>query len=250
MRPGERPPADFRDNGLPGFAPVFDYTYDGVMRSLEHSHLRLGISRIDIALVHDVDYWTTKDRAVLDQRFRTVMDSGFRALDELRKAGVIGAIGVGINESDTSLRFIQAGDFDCMLLAGRYTLLEQGGLEAFLPECVKRGVSVILGGPYNSGILTGGVTDNTTHDYVQAPAHLIEKARKIEAVCKRHGVELGAAAMQFPLFHPALCAVIPGALAAREVKQNVERLSVKIPTELWSELKREKLLDPSAPTPN
>ena len=250
MKPGEKPPADFRENGLPGFAPVFDYTYDGVMRSLEHSYFRLGISRIDIALVHDVDFWTIKDRAILDQRFKTVMDSGFKALDELRRAGVIGAIGVGINESDTSLRFIQAGDFDCMLLAGRYTMLEQGGLEAFLPECVKRGVSVILGGPYNSGILTGGVTDNTTHDYVQAPAHLIEKARKIEAVCKRHGVELGAAAMQFPLFHPALCAVIPGALAAREVKQNVERLSAKIPTELWSELKREKLLDPAAPTPN
>ena len=250
LKPGEKPPADFRENGLPGFAPVFDYTYDGVMRSLEHSHFRLGISRIDIALVHDVDFWTIKDRAILDQRFKTVMDSGFKALDELRKAGVIGAIGVGINESDTSLRFIQAGDFDCMLLAGRYTLLEQGGLEAFLPECVKRNVSVILGGPYNSGILTGGVKADTTHDYAQAPAHLIEKARKIEAVCLRHGVELGAAAMQFPLFHPALCAVIPGALAASEVKQNVERLSVKIPTELWSELKREKLLDPSAPTPN
>lgn len=250
LKPGEKPPADFRENGLPGFAPVFDYTYDGVMRSLEHSYFRLGISRIDIALVHDVDFWTIKDRTILDQRFKTVMDSGFKALDELRRAGVIGAIGVGINESDTSLRFIQAGDFDCMLLAGRYTLLEQGGLEAFLPECVKRGVSVILGGPYNSGILTGGVKNDTTHDYVQAPAPLIEKARKIEAVCQRHGVELGAAAMQFPLFHPALCAVIPGALAASEVRQNVERLSVKIPTGLWSELKREKLLDPAAPTPN
>src|SRR5690242_15236380 len=178
MTPGEKPPADFRENGLPGFAPVFDYTYDGVMRSLEHSYFRLGISRIDIALVHDVDFWTIKDRAVLDQRFKTVMDSGFKALDELRRAGVIGAIGVGINESDTSLRFIQAGDFDCMLLAGRYTLLEQGALADFLPECVKRNVSVILGGPYNSGILTGGVTDKATHDYVQAPAPLIEKARK------------------------------------------------------------------------
>jgi D-threo-aldose 1-dehydrogenase len=250
MKPGEQPPVDFRTSGLPGFAPVFDYTYDGVMRSLEHSHLRLGMAKIDIALIHDVDFWTTKDRAVLDQRFKTVMDSGYKALDELRKAGVIGAIGVGINESDTSLRFIQAGDFDCMLLAGRYTLLEQGGLEAFLPECVRRGVSVILGGPYNSGILTGGVTDNTTHDYAQAPQHLIDKARKIEAVCRRHGVSLGAAAMQFPLFHPALCAVIPGALSATEVKQNVERMSERIPSELWSELKREKLLDPAAPTPN
>jgi len=250
MKPGEPKPPEFREHGLPGFAPVFDYTYDGVMRSLEHSHFRLGISKIDIALVHDVDFWTIKDRAILDQRFKTVMDSGYKALDELRRAGVIGAIGVGINENDTSLRFIQAGDFDCMLLAGRYTLLEQGALEAFLPECVKRNVSVILGGPYNSGILTGGVKDTTTHDYVQAPAHLIDKARKIEAVCKRHGVELGAAAMQFPLFHPALCSVIPGALSATEVKQNVERLSARIPTELWSELKREELLDPAAPTPN
>jgi D-threo-aldose 1-dehydrogenase len=250
MRPGEKPPADFRDNGLPGFAPVFDYTYDGVMRSLEHSHLRLGLARIDIALIHDVDFWTTKDRAVLDERFKTVMDGGFKALDELRKAGVIGAIGVGINESDTSLRFIQAGDFDCMLLAGRYTLLEQGGLEAFLPECVKRSVSVILGGPYNSGILTGGVKPGATHDYVAAPAHLIEKAQKIETVCQRHGVELGAAAMQFPLFHPAVCAVIPGALSVAEANQNIRRMSAKIPVDLWSDLKREKLIDPNSPTPN
>ena len=250
MKPGEKKPADFRENGLPGFAPVFDYSYDGVMRSLEHSHLRLGLARIDIALIHDVDFWTIKDRAILDQRFKTVMDSGFKALDELRRAGVIGAIGVGINESDTSLRFIQAGSFDCMLLAGRYTLLEQGGLETFLPECVKRNVSVILGGPYNSGILTGGVKPGATHDYVAASASLIEKAQKIEAVCKRHGVELGAAAMQFPLFHPALCSVIPGALSAAEVKQNIVRLSAAIPVELWSELKREGLLDPGAPTPN
>jgi D-threo-aldose 1-dehydrogenase len=250
MKPGEKPPADFRDNGLPGFAPVFDYTYDGVMRSLEHSHLRLGLARIDIALIHDVDFWTTRDRAVLEERFKTVMDSGFKALDELRRAGVIGAIGVGINEADTSLRFIRAGNFDCMLLAGRYTLLEQGGLEVFLPECVERNVSVILGGPYNSGILTGGVKPGVTHDYVAAPAQLIEKAQKIEAVCQRHGVELGAAAMQFPLFHPAVCSVIPGALSVAEVKQNVSRMSAKIPADLWSELKREKLLDPGAPTPN
>lgn len=249
-RPGEQLPADFRENGLPGFVPEFDYTYDGVMRSLEQSHLRLGLSTIDIALVHDVDFWTIKDREILDHRFRTVMGSGFRALDELRKADVIGAIGVGINEADTSLRFIQAGDFDCMLLAGRYTLLEQGALHEFLPECVNRGVSVILGGPYNSGILTGGVGPGATHDYAPAPAALIEKARKIEAICKRHGVALGAAALQFPLFHPALCSVIPGALGAREVAQNVERMKVRIPADLWNELKHEKLLEADAPTPN
>jgi D-threo-aldose 1-dehydrogenase len=250
MKPGERKAPDFRENGLPGFAPEFDYTYDGVMRSLEHSHLRLGLAKIDIALIHDVDFWTIKDREVLNHRFKTVMDSGYRALDELRKAGIIGAIGVGINESDTSLRFIQAGNFDCMLLAGRYTLLEQGGLAEFLPECIKRNVSVILGGPYNSGILTGGVKAGATHDYVPAAQPLVEKAMKIEAVCKRHGVELGAAAMQFPLFHPAVAAVIPGALAVAEVKQNAARIGAKIPSDLWSELKREKLLDPDSPTPN
>ncbi len=250
LRPGERRPPDFRENGLPGFVPEFDYTYDGVMRSLEQSHLRLGLAKIDIVLVHDVDFWAIKDREILDHRFRTVMESGFHALDELRKAGVIGAIGVGINEADTSLRFIQAGDFDCMLLAGRYTLLEQGALHEFLPECVNRGVSVILGGPYNSGILTGGVKPGATHDYVPAPASLIDKAQRIEAICKRHGVELGAAALQFPLFHPAVCSVIPGALSAREVTQNVERLKVRIPADLWSELKQEKLIEAEAPTPN
>ncbi len=250
MKPGEKPPADFRENGLPGFAPVFDYTYDGVMRSLEHSHLRLGLQKIDIALIHDVDFWTTKDRAVLEERFKTVMDGGYRALDELRRAGIIGAIGVGINEADTSTRFIRAGDFDCMLLAGRYTLLEQGALEEFLPECTKRHVSVILGGPYNSGILTGNVKAGATHDYVAAPTALIDKAQKIEAICQRHGVPLGAAALQFPLFHPAFCSVIPGALSVTEVKENVAYMGVRIPVELWSELKRAKLLDLAAPTPN
>ena len=250
MKPGEKPPANFRENGLPGFAPIFDYTYDGVMRSLEHSHLRLGLQKIDIALIHDVDFWTTKDRAVLEERFKTVMDGGYRALDELRRAGIIGAIGVGINEADTSTRFIKAGDFDCMLLAGRYTLLEQGALEEFLPECTKRHVSVILGGPYNSGILTGNVKAGATHDYVAAPAALIDKAQKIEAICQRHCVPLGAAALQFPLFHPAFCSVIPGALSVTEVKENVAYMGVRIPVELWSELKRAKLLDPAAPTPN
>lgn len=249
MRPGERAPEDMRANGLPGFAPRFDYTYDGVMRSLEQSTLRLGISRIDIALVHDVDFWTTKDRAVLDKRFAEVMDGGFRALDELRRAGVIGAIGVGLNEADTSLRFLRAGDFDCVLLAGRYTLLEQGALAEFMPECVQRGVSVILGGPYNSGILTGDVKPGAKHDYVDAAPALIERAQRIEAVCRRHGVPLAAAALRFPLGHPAVCSVIPGALSVAEVEQNAAHMRRPIPADLWAELKREGLLDPAAPVP-
>ena len=249
LRPGEAAPADLRTGGLPGFAPTFDYTYDGVMRSLEQSHLRLGIARIDVALVHDVDFWTTGDRAVLDERFRTVMESGFRALDQLRRAGVIGAIGVGLNEADTSLRFLRAGDFDCVLLAGRYTLLEQGALAEFLPECTKRHVSVILGGPYNSGILASGANQGATYDYKAAPPAVLERAKRIEAVCARHGVPLPAAALQFPLAHPAVCSVIPGALAVAEVEQNIAHLRRPIPRDLWAELKREALLDAAAPVP-
>jgi len=215
------------------------------MRSLEHSHLRLGIARIDVALVHDVDFWTTQDRAVLEQRFKQVMDGGFRALDELRRAGIVGAIGVGLNEADMCLRFVKAGDFDCVLLAGRYTLLEQGALAEFMPECVKRKVSVILGGPLNSGILAGG----DTYNYVAAPSEMVERARRIKAVCDRHSVPLTAAALQFPLAHEAVCSVIPGALSAAEVTDNVAHMRRRIPVELWAELVREGLLDPAAPVP-
>lgn len=249
QQPGEQAPADLRSNGLPGFIPAFDYSYDGVMRSLEQSCLRLGISRMDILLVHDIDFWTIQDRALLDARFRTLMDSGYRALDELRRAGVIGAIGCGLNEADMCLRFAKAGDFDCMLLAGRYTLLEQGALEAFLPYAEAKNVSVIIGGPYNSGILAGDVPDHATHDYKAAPRHLIDKARRIAAVCQRHQVPLAAAALQFPLAHPAVASVIPGALSAEEVRQNIGHLHHRIPAALWQELRAEGLLEAAAPLP-
>jgi D-threo-aldose 1-dehydrogenase len=249
LRPGEAPPPDLRQGGLPGFVPAFDYSYDGVMRSLEQSCLRLGIARIDVLLIHDVDFWTIRDRAVLEERFRAVMEGGYRALHELRAAGVIGAIGCGLNEADMCLRFARAGDFDCMLLAGRYTLLEQGALDAFLPYCTERGMSVVVGGPFNSGILAGEVKEGAPYDYVAAPAPVVEKARRIEAVCHRHGVALPAAALQFPLAHPAVCSVIPGALARREVEQNLAHLRQLIPAALWAELKAEGLLDSAAPVP-
>lgn len=248
-QPGEEAPADLRSNGLPGFIPAFDYTYDGVMRSLEQSCLRLGISRMDILLVHDIDFWTIQDRELLDQRFRALMDGGYRALDELRRAGAIGAIGCGLNEADMCLRFAKAGDFDCMLLAGRYTLLEQGALDEFLPYAAAHDVSVIIGGPYNSGILAGDVPDHATHDYKAAPRPLIEKARRIAAVCQRHRVPLAAAALQFPLAHPAVVSVIPGALSAHEVRQNLSHLRQPIPGALWQELQAEGLLAPAAPLP-
>lgn len=248
-RPGEAPPPGMRANGLPGFVPRFDYTYDGVMRSLEHSHLRLGLDRIDILLVHDIDLWSVGDKDLLEERFRTVMDSGYRALDELRRAGVIGAIGCGLNESEMCLRFARAGDFDCMLLAGRYTLLEQGALAELFPEMTRRGMSIILGGPLNSGILAGPVREGAPYDYAAAPPRIIARARQLEAVCARHQVPLIAAALQFPRAHPLVASIIPGALSPREVAENVAHLRRPIPAALWGELRHEGLIDPAAPTP-
>jgi D-threo-aldose 1-dehydrogenase len=249
LRPGEAPPADLRPNCLPGFVATYDYSYDGVMRSLEQSCLRTGISRIDVLFIHDIDFWTIQDRALLEERFRTVMEGGYRALDELRRAGVIGAIGAGLNEADMCLRFAQAGDFDCMLLAGRYTLLEQEALNDFLPHAEKHGIGVIIGGPYNSGILTGAAANRPTYDYAAAPPELLQRAQRLEAVCLRHGVPLAAAALQFPLHHPAVSAVIPGALSAAEVRENLAHHRRAIPAALWQELKGEGLLRQDAPVP-
>jgi D-threo-aldose 1-dehydrogenase len=249
LAPGEAPPAGMRQGGLPGFAPRFDYSHDGVMRSVEDSCQRLGIARIDVVLIHDIDLWSVGDRALLEQRFRTAMDSGYRALDDLRSAGVIGAIGCGLNESELCARFIRAGDFDCMLLAGRYTLLEQGALADLLPLCLARGVGIILGGPFNSGILAGPVRAGAFYDYAPAPATILDRARRIEAVCARHAVALPAAALHFPYAHPAIAAIIPGALTPAEVQENVAHLRRPIPAALWQELRHEGLLDPAAPIP-
>jgi D-threo-aldose 1-dehydrogenase len=253
LRDGEEPPPGWGSGGRTGglrFAATFDYSYDGVMRSIEQSQLRLGIPRIDILYVHDLDYWTTRDRALLDQRIRQLIDEGgHRALDELRRAGAIGAIGCGLNESDTSLRLARLADFDCILLAGRYTLLEQGALGEFLPYVAARGMSVVIGGPFNSGILAGEVKPGAKYDYADAPAAIVEKARRIEAVCRRHGVPLAAAALQFPLAHPAVCSVIPGAVSTAELEQNLASMRREIPAALWQELRAEGLLDPAAPVP-
>ena len=241
--------AGLRPNGLP-FVPRFDYSYDGVMRSLEHSLLRLGLARVDILFIHDVDYWSLRDNALLEQHFKQAMDGGYRALDELRRAGVISAIGAGLNETEMCTRFARAGDFDCMLLAGRYTLLEQGALAEFMPLAEKKNISVVIGGPYNSGILTGNVQPGAKYDYADAPDDILSRARRLEQVCKRHDVPLAAAAIQFPLAHRAVAAVIPGAFNPAEVAANAVHLARKIPAALWAELRHEKLIDPSAPVPS
>lgn len=229
--------------------PTFDYSYEGVHRSLEQSLLRTGLDRVDILLVHDVDFWTTGDRMVLEDRFRDVMDGAHRALVDLRSQGVIGAIGVGLNEADMSARFVRAGDFDCVLLAGRYTLLEQKSLDDFMPLCEKRNVSVILGGPLNSGVLATGARQGAKYDYNDAPKWVMNRVARIEEVCIRHGVPLAAAALQFPLAHPAIAAIIPGAVSKEEMLGNFALLRHPIPAALWDELRQLRLLDPRAPVP-
>lgn len=229
--------------------PTFDYSYDGVHRSLEQSLMRTGLDRVDILLVHDVDFWTTQDRIVLEDRFRQVMDGAHRALVDLRSQGVIGAIGVGLNEADMSARFVRAGDFDCVLLAGRYTLLEQKALDDFMPLCEKRNVAVIIGGPLNSGVLATGARQGAKYDYNDAPAWVMNRVARIEDVCNRHCVPLAAAALQFPLAHPAVAAIIPGAVSKEEMLGNFALMRHSIPAAMWDELRTLRLLDPRAPVP-
>ncbi len=233
--------------GLP-HAAVIDYSYDGTMRSLEQSLLRLGLDRIDILLIHDVDVWTHGADAI-EQRFGEAMDGAYRALDELRGAGVISAIGVGVNEAEMCERFAAAGDFDVMLLAGRYSLLEQPALQGFLPTAERKGLGVLLGGVFNSGILATGALPGAHYNYAVAPPAIMARVERIEAVCDAHGARLADAALHFPLAHPAVSSVVLGATSAQEVRRNIASLSRKIPPALWTDLKAEGLLESHVPVP-
>jgi D-threo-aldose 1-dehydrogenase len=177
------------------------------------------------------------------------MGSGYKALVELRAAGVVKAIGVGVNEVQVCLDFLRAADFDCFLLAGRYTLLEQGALDELLPWCTRSNVSLIIGGPYNSGILATGAVPGATYNYKPAPPEVMDKVRRIEAVCARHRVPLARAALQFPLGHEQVATMIPGARSPDEVQQNALTFAAPIPADLWAELKHEGLVRADAPTP-
>jgi D-threo-aldose 1-dehydrogenase len=231
------------------FQVRFDYSYEGIMRSWEASLQRLGLARIDILLVHDIGAVT---HGADDARhFADLAGSGYRALDELRRGGAVAAIGLGVNEWEACARAMDIGQFDCFLLAGRYTLLEQEPLHEFLPQCQRHGASIILGGAYNSGILaTGTRRGGTVHyNYEPAPVAIVERVARIESVCDAHGVTLAAAALQFPLAHPAVAAVIPGLDSARRAKQTAALWREAIPAAFWQQLKDEGLLDREAPTP-
>lgn len=216
----------------------FDFSRDGVLRTFESSLERLGVDHIDILLVHDPD--DHEDQALRE---------AFPALIELREQGLVTAIGAGMNQWEMELRFARELPLDCFLLAGRYTLLEQGALTEFLPYCEANGISVIAGGPYNSGILASDLSDSASYNYRTAPTGMLERARAIKAVCDRHDVPLKAAALQFILAHPAVAAVIPGAASVAEVEENVRMVETPIPSALWTELKEASLLDSDAPTP-
>ena len=231
----------------PSRQEVFDYTYDGVMRSLEASFERIGIDHIDVVFVHDVDVFTHKSEAARDVHVKTLMSSGYRALLKLRDEKVIKAFGAGINEWQVAETLTMQGDFDIFLLAGRYTLLEQEALESFLPICEKRGIGIVLGGPYNSGILATGAKPGAKYNYDAAPKGILDRVRKIEAVCKAHKVKLPQAALRFPVTHPSVVSVIPGAVSPKEVALNVKTMSVKIPKSLWKDLKAQGLMDKRAP---
>lgn len=223
---------------LPPIGPVFDYSYDGTLRSLDESLRRLGMDRVDILHIHDPD-----------NHYEEAMKGSYRALVRLRDEGVIRAVGAGMNQAKMLARFAVEGDFDCFLCAGRYTLVDHTALKRLLPLCEERNISIIIGGPYNSGILAQGAVDGATFDYRKAPAPVVERVRRIETVCARHGTPLKAAALQFPLAHPAVAAVIPGARSPEEVDENVQMAGFAIPSEFWAELREEGLIPDEAPTP-
>jgi D-threo-aldose 1-dehydrogenase len=234
---------------IPSRQEIYDYSYDGVMRSLEDSLERLGLDSVEVLFVHDIDVFNHGSPEKRDAHVETLMKSGYKALIKLRDEGVIKAFGAGVNEWEVCEILARRGDFDLFLLAGRYTLLEQESLQSLLPLCEERGIGIVLGGPYNSGILASGPKPGAYYNYNPAPKAILNRVSEIEAACKRYKVKLAEAALAFPLGHPSVVSVIPGAVKPRQVKVNVETLAAKIPKALWRDLKAQGLLSAAAPVP-
>ncbi len=233
---------------VPNRVEIYDYSYDGVMRSVEFSLERTGLDRIDILYVHDLDLFTHGSLDRLDPLRQGFMEGGYKAMLALRDQGLVRAIGGGINEWQQCEWLAERGDFDMFLLAGRYTLLEQEALTSFLPMCVARGIGIVIGGPYNSGVLASGAKPGAFYDYNPAPPWVLDKVARIEAVCAAHQTRLVDAAFQFPLQHPAVVSVIPGAMTPAEVEANVRAEAAVIPPALWADLKSAGLMRLDAPT--
>lgn len=233
------------------FVQRYDYSAAGVRRSLEDSLQRLGLARVDLVFVHDIDPAT--HGAAFAERFRVLLDSGLPELARLKAEGVIGAYGLGVNEVGICLRTLARADLDVLLLAGRYTLVDQEALDALLPECLRRDVAVVLGGPFNSGILATGASSPdrrlATFNYAPASGEVMARVAAIERVCDAHGVPLPAAALQLPRAHPAIACVLCGARTAEEIRADVAFMRMPIPPAFWRDLVSAGLLRPDAPVP-
>ena len=233
------------------FVQSYDYTRTGVLRSLADSKRRLGLATIDIVYVHDLDRATHGN--AFDTRFRDMVESGLPALAELKAAGAIGGYGIGVNGVAICMETLRHADLDVVLLAGRYTLADQSALHQLLPECMKRDVTVVLGGPFNSGILASGAhpEDGTQplYDYAPAPEAIVRRVAAIERVGRLHGVPLKAAALQFALAHPAIATVLAGCRSVAELKENIDMARISIPRAYWMDLREQGLIDGCAPLP-
>lgn len=233
---------------VPARREVYDYSYDGVMRSIEASFARLGVDRIDVLLVHDLDVANQGSRANVEAKLAQLMAGGYHALERLRREGAIKAFGAGVNEWQVCQQMAERGDFDLFLLAGRYTLLEQEALDSFLPLCQARGIGIVIGGPYNSGILATGARPGAFYNYEPAPQVILDRVARIEAVCTAHDVRMVDAAFRFPLLHPSVVSVIPGGQGVAEMESNIAAHAATIPPALWTDLKDQGLLRADAPT--
>jgi D-threo-aldose 1-dehydrogenase len=231
----------------PAFDAHYDYSYDGTWRSVEQSLHRLGKSRLDLVWIHDIDRWTHGEDQ--PQRLKQALDGAQRALVEMREQGLITGFGLGVNEWQVCADFLRAGDPDCFLLAGRYTLLEQEAAHSFLPSCLAREVGIVIGGPFNTGILATGDSDTAYYNYAPAPADIRQRVQQLEHHCREFAVPLPAAALQFPLAHPAIVSVIPGARSPEEVAQNRQWFDHLIPDEFWQQLRAANLIVERAPLP-
>ena len=232
------------------FSPVFDYGYDSIMRSHEESLDRLGVKRVDILLCHDIGRLT--HGAQHDARVREFLEGGYRAMLELRRSGAVRAIGLGVNEWGVCVELLDHCEFDCLMLAGRYTLLEQSPLDHLLPLCVERGVSILAAGPLNSGILAAGskAAARSHYNYAPPPPAVVERVRALEAACEEFQVPLQAAALQFPLAHPAVAGVVTGSASGAEARRALEMFRQPIPVEFWQALRGRALIDARAPLPD
>ncbi|CDZ67845.1 Pyridoxal 4-dehydrogenase [Neorhizobium galegae bv. orientalis] len=248
LKPKRRSEIDFSPwNNAAANEMVFDYTYDGAMRSFEDSLQRLALEEIDICFIHDIDVFTRGDAQ--PEVFKAAMNGTWKALSKLRDEGVVSAIGVGVNEWEVCYEALKQRDFDCFLLAGRYTLLEQESLDKFLPLCEERGAAVVIGGGFNSGILATGAVEGAKYNYVPAPPEILDRVSRIERVCQEYSVPLPAAAMQFVIAHPAISSFIAGTRTVDQLQKNLEWFSHPIPGDFWKDLKRQGLIREEAPVP-